>query len=232
MRRIFSISATALVGVLTFAGAAFAQSSGNVASDQLKTICAISNSDGTQSCHDPATGNAVQCPSFSTTGPLASPIMSTTIQTPSGSGTGLVITPSLDVGLYTQTKVSGTGTVTGSDHQIAGVQVTVTVDGGPVQPEVVDNGGNVTGVMYDQRFQQLSLDNIQCGAGNGGMCDISFVLSTLSAHSFNFVAPSIGGGNHSIKVYASLANPLTTQTEACFGPGTLTAVQVKAFKQN
>src|SRR5262249_29623652 len=157
----------------------FAQSSGNVASDQLKTICAISNIDGTQTCHDPATGVVVKCPTFSTAGPLASPIMSTTIQTPNGSGTGLVITPSLDVGLYTQTKVSGTGTLTGTDSQIAGVQVTVTVDGGPVQPEVTDNSGNVTGVMYDQRFQQLSLDNIQCGAGNGGLCDIGLVLSTL-----------------------------------------------------
>src|SRR5439155_2518415 len=167
MRKIFSVALAAIAVMLTSTGAGLAQSSGNVASDQLKTICDVSNSDGTQSCHDPATGTVVPCPSFSTTQPLASPIMSTTIQTPNGSGTGLVITPSLDVGLYTLTKVSGTGTLTGTDHQIAGVQVTVTVDGGPAQPEVVGLNG-VTGVMYDQRFQQLSLDNIQCGADNGG----------------------------------------------------------------
>jgi hypothetical protein len=204
---------------------AFAQSSGNIAFSTLQTVCEISASTGQQSCVDPATGQPVSCPTFG----AATPLMAATIQTPSGSGTGLVITPSLAVGLFTNTKVSGSGTLTGSNSQVTGVLVTVTVDGQPAAPEVaVAAPPGATGVVYEQRFQQLSTTNLQCSGTSG--CAIELVLSSMSAHSFNFVFPNLQQGTHFIDVYATLTNPPNTTTAAaCVGPGTLTVVQVKAF---
>jgi hypothetical protein len=107
--------------------------------------------------------------------------------------------------------------------------VTVTVDGKPAQPEVTAGSpAGVTGVVYDQRFQQLSVSNIQCSAGTS--CDISFLLSTMSAHSFNFFYPQVVQGTHTVNVYATLINPpATSSASACVGPATLTALQVKTF---
>ena len=82
-----------------------------------------------------------------------------------------------------------------------------------------------------QRFQQLSVNNLQCGGG--GMCNIDFVLSSMSAHSFSFVFPNAKQGTHVVNIYVTLTNPPnTTRAAACVGPGTVTVVQVKAFSQN
>jgi len=82
-----------------------------------------------------------------------------------------------------------------------------------------------------------------CGVTND--CSLDLVLSTLSAHSFNFVAPNVGGGVHNLKVQWEFActdsagNPTmcsqayTANTAgACAGPGTVTVQQVKAFSQS
>lgn len=222
--------------VLTFVGiatlfswqSAVAQSSGNIASDELQTVCEISAVTGQQSCVNPANGQSVSCPTFGS----STPLLTGQIQTPSGSGTGLVITPSVDVGLFTDTLVSGSGTLTGSDSQNTGVMITVTVDGKPAEPEVAAGSPpGATGVVYEQRFQQLSTNNIQCGGG--GTCSIELVLSSMSAHAFNFVYPNIQQGTHTVNVYATLVNPPnTTNASSCVGPATLTVTQVKAFSQN
>jgi len=220
----------AIVALALFGSpAALAQSSGNVATDNKKTVCEIATPPfSAYTCVDPSTGGSVPCPTFGS----STTYMTTQIQTSSGAGNGLIITPSLDVGLFTDTVVSGAGTLTGSDSQETGVMVTVTVDGNPAQPEVMAGSPpGATGVVYDQRFQQLSVSNLQCGGG--GACNIAFILSSMSAHSFNFFYPNLVQGTHVIKVYATLTNPPNTTTAAaCIGPGTLTAVQVKAFPQN
>jgi hypothetical protein len=184
----------------------------------------------------------VACPTLSNT----TPYLTTSIQVPSGSGNGVVITPSIVTGLFTSTTTSG-GNGKNTTTAEAGIMVTVTDNGNPVDPEVcttatADQGltagvgscgpGGVdtfTGVMYDERFQQLTLDNIACTTTAG--CSITLILSTLNAHSFNFLDFSSDGKTHTINVYASLVNSQGTQ-EACIGPATLTAVQVKAFQQN
>ena len=228
----------AFAGMLALAATpALAQSSGNVATDNLTTVCEVASKDGSLSCINPATGAPATCPTLSggSGGNLGTPLMSTTIQTPSGSGTALVVTPSLDTGLYTNTKVSSTdGVLTGTDTAESGLLVQVTVDGNPVDPEVTSTDtatfpGGISGVMYDERFQQLSTSNLACATSSG--CSIQLILSSLSAHSFNFTAPNMGQGNHVVNVYAQLVNTQGSEM-ACVGPGSLTVVQAKAFQQN
>ncbi len=219
------------------AAPAFAQSSGNVATDKLTTVCEISSSNGSLSCINPKDGSSVPCPTLSggSGGSIGTPLMTTTIQTPSGSGTALVITPSLDTGVFTSTTVSKTGGILfGTDTAESGLLVQVTVDGGPVDPEVkstdtADFPGGISGVMYDERFQQLSVANLQCATT--ATCSITLILSSLAAHSFNFIAPNLAQGNHTVDVYAQLVNTQGTEM-ACVGPGSLTVVQAKAFQQN
>jgi len=121
------------------------------------------------------------------------------------------------------------------------VKVYVTLDGNPVAP---DTGG---GIIYDQRFQQLSLADASamstCTMNNN--CDVDLVMSTLAAHSFDFVAPNVGGGNHTLQVgwrfqctdntgaMVPCSTAYTTNTAgACAGPGSVTVTQVKNFSQN
>jgi hypothetical protein len=227
----------AFAGMFALAAPAFAQSSGNVATDNLKTVCEVASKDGSLSCINPATGASAPCPTLSggSVGSLGTPLMTTTIQTPSRNGTALVITPSLDTGLFTETKVSNTGTLTGTDTAESGILVQVTVDGNPVDPEVIstdttDFPGGISGVMYDERFQQLSTSNLAC-VRSTTTCSITLILSSLSAHSFNFTAPNMTQGNHTVNVYAQLVNTQGSEI-ACVGPGSLTVVQAKAFQQN
>jgi hypothetical protein len=103
------------------------------------------------------------------------------------------------------------------------------------------------GIIYDQRFQQLStniFDQIAtCSVNNN--CSIDLVESTLAAHSFNFVAPNVGGGNHHLVVQwafqctdnAGVPTACTTAytantAGACAGPGSVTVTQVKNFSQD
>jgi len=73
----------------------------------------------------------------------------------------------------------------------AAVKVYVTMDGNAVPPET--GGSSPNGIIYDQRFQQLSMGTAAalatCAANN--MCDVDLVESTLAAHSFDFVAPNV-----------------------------------------
>jgi len=59
------------------------------------------------------------------------------------------------------------------------------------------------------------------------------ILSTLSANSLDWVAPSVGGGTHVIRVDWLLQPTTATANEAaCVGPGILTVTQVKTFSQS
>lgn len=232
MNRYARIVLSAAASLALAATAAYAQSSGNVATDELSTTCEIattsSSLSSTYTCVNPANGSSVPCPTIGGAALLTAPI-----QVSSGAGNAIVITPSIDTGLYTNTIVSGAGTLNGNDGEETGIMVTVEVCNSagscaPAQPEV-KSGSGVSGVMYDQRFQDLSVSNIQCGAGTA--CNIQLVQNTLSAHSFTFYYPVSTQDTYTVKVYATLANP-SANTAACVGPASLTAVQVKAFSQN
>jgi hypothetical protein len=169
-------------------------------------------------------------------------VLDTYIKTPNSSSTTLLITPSLVTGLFNNTQVTGAMETSANS---AAVRVFVTMDGSAVAP---DSGGtNPIGIIYDQRFQQLSsnvFDSItSCSANN--TCSIDLVESTLAAHSFNFVAPNVGGGVHHLQVKWAFqctdntgtsvpcTTAYTTNTAgACAGPGDVTVTQVKTFTQS
>jgi hypothetical protein len=157
-------------------------------------------------------------------------LLTTTVQTPNSSQTALVIRPSLVTGLYTDTKLSGTQT---SATSLANVTVYVTLDGTPVPPATSANPG----VVFDSRFQQLNsnLTTAIATLSAGTITDtyLELILSTLSAHSFDFVAPNVGGGSHTIKVSWTVNGTANNGTWAgCVGPGVITVQQVKNFSQN
>ncbi|MBF6570440.1 MAG: hypothetical protein IVW54_16360 [Candidatus Binataceae bacterium] len=223
MKRLnLSLAAAFALAMPIVASSAFAQSSGNFAAQVLTPQCVLSSADGSLS------------------GGIAGTEMDTSIKTPNSSQTALLITPSLVTGLYTNTNIYTSKSLS---SETAAVVVHVTMDGNPVAP---DTG---SGVIYDERFQQLSstLFSQLTECANNDNCNIDLVLSTASAHSFNFVAPSVGGGNHHLVVTWSFlcdngtgtltaaacsSNFTKNSAAACAGPGSLTVQQVDAFSQS
>jgi len=75
-------------------------------------------------------------------------------------------------------------------------------------------------------------------AGANNLCNLDLILSTLSAHSFNFIV-TVPGGSYNINatwqvkgVVPSGGKNNNAQVEACVGPGTLTVTQVKVFNKS
>jgi hypothetical protein len=142
-------------------------------------------------------------------------IMSTQIKT--SNQKTLFINPSLVCGLYTETGVkSGSGRKDTSTAS-ASIQMQVLVDGQAAMPGVV---------IYCSRTQTLSatLGGIlqSCSDANGdgvitaGEClmtdeEISLLLSTMNASSFNFGA-NVAQGVHTIAVQAKIETSTSTQT--------------------
>ncbi len=237
-RKILCLS-VAILACTTFA---LAQSSGSFSAAVATTACTLNTTTG-------ALGGGLP----------GGTVLSTTVQTPNSSSTALDIRFSAVTGLFTDTKVSNT---VSTSTATAGVTVFTTMDGQPVAPNqsckqgdpgcycgVDSNYPNVcqTGVVYDERFQSVSqnflslLGNVvDCTTTDTGTCDLELILSTLSAHSMDFVAPSVGQGNHNLKVQWAITNVTPTNTNnntnatagACVGPGALTVTQVKNFSQN
>jgi len=205
----------------------WAQSSGNFTATITSTQCTINTAPGQN-------GGAL-VPGTST----PTMMLDTYIKTPNGQGTSLLITPSLVTGLFNNTEV--TGAMENSANSAA-VKVFVTLDGHPVAPASTTNAG----IIYDERFQQLSSNVFDAIAGCAisNNCNIDLATSTLAAHGFNFVAPNVPGGNHHLVVSwdfectnngttmpCSMA--YTTNTAgACAGPGSVTVTQVKNFSQD
>ena len=148
-------------------------------------------------------------------------------------------------GLFTRTKSTATDPTV---IAVSGVRVRVLLDGAVVAPGVDTEGDGVADaddgwVYYDKRFQLLSTniwntitdpacDNPETLDVVEG-CFIELILSTLGAHSLDFVAPSVGGGTHTVKVEWQLDPSAANANEAaCVGPSVLTVTQVKAFSQS
>ena len=94
-------------------------------------------------------------------------------------------------------------------------------------------------VVYDERFQQL---NTSFSLITNGL-----ILSTMSAHSFNFTEGNVPGGIHTIKMNwyfgcdngtgqlstgACMSTFTPDTAAACAGPGTLTVQQVQNFQHD
>jgi hypothetical protein len=215
--------------LLFVTGSALAQSSGNFSASYFPVACTINNSTGGFGTSGSSTtggvcvtnGTAVNCG-----------LLNAAIKTSSGNGVTLVITPSAVTGLYTETKV--TNLASSATAQV-GIQVCVQVDGKGAG--VV--GGDANGcAMYDERFQQLSTNLFTvvstCALATTSVCNIDLVLSTLAAHSYNFIA-QVPGGQHTVTATWSVVNTNTVGNAtvgACLGPGNVTVTQYKVFQNS
>jgi hypothetical protein len=225
----FAVGGVAVVGLAAFSvTVARAQSSGNFTAAVQTTQCTMNTTPGL-----PNSGALID--------PQPINVLTTTIKTPNSKFTTLLIRPSLVTGLFTNTGANANE----YSGRSAAVKVYVTLDGQPVAPAT----STTPGIIYDQRFQQLSLADASamatCAANEE--CDVDLVMSTLAAHSFDFVAPDVGGGDHTLRVEweftcsdangnMSPSNCTTAYTAntagACAGPGSVTVTQVKNFSQN
>jgi len=220
------VAATLVTGLTT----GWSQSSGNFTATITSTQCTINTTPGLPDSGALSGGSPVT-------------MLDTYIQTPASKFTTLLITPSLVTGLFNNTEVTQAMETSGNS---AAVRVFVSLDGKPVAPDVQTTNGPV-GIIYDQRFQQLStniFDQITtCSMMNN--CSLDLIESTLGAHSFSFVAPNVGGGTHHLVVKwafectdnTGAITPCTVTyaantAGACAGPGSVTVTQVKNFSQD
>src|SRR5437868_12171325 len=136
------VVAVLAIGLTTGSG----QSSGNFTATISKTQCTINTTPG-------QTGGALQ-PGTST----PTMMLDTYVQTPNSKFTTLLIRPSLVTGLFNNTEI--TGAMENSANSAA-EKVFVTLDGNPVAP--ADTA--TPGIIYDERFQQLSSNVFDSIAG-------------------------------------------------------------------
>jgi len=170
------------------------------------------------------------------------------IKTNSGSGNVFLIRPSAVIGLLTDVTVQKNSTIDiGTSSALAGVDFNVDVKSLSGQPQAnVIPGYPIT---YASRFVQIStnLFNVlgtlctdTTGVANpfGGTtamgCFISFNESTVSAHSFDWIASGLASGNYGITVSwdSSLGNFGISRSMTCVGPVNLTVQQNKVFSFN
>ena len=235
------------------ASMALAQSSGNFDAAVNPTVCTLNSSTGNLSPLCAPTLDGTECV-----------LLDTTIKTSNGSGTTLLITPSAATGLFTSTKLSSTVNTATAD---IGIKVCVQVAGGHVLPNDSPNAPDTSCLVYDQRFQQISntlFTNVAtCAVGNAGTvctsdadcsggticgppdltgtrtctCGFDLTLSTLSAHSFNFIA-KVPGDNlpHHVRATWKLTGVNQTvgssSVAACVGPADVTVTQTKIFNNS
>jgi hypothetical protein len=214
---------------------ALAQSSGgNFTASVDNTVCSVNSTTGGQACSGPS------CILFTANGGGS---LTAQIKLPNSSP-GLLVTPSLVTGLYTNTLSANT-----APSETAAIVVVVTDTIGSSIKTLTPNqtcvntltDGTQCGVAYDERFQQL----ITTGFTSSQSVDL--ILSSLSAHSFNFTEGNVPGGIHTVKVKwyfgcdngsgtlstAACSSAFAPNTAAaCAGPGTLTVTQVQQFQHS
>jgi len=170
------------------------------------------------------------------------------IKTNSGSGNVFLIRPSAVIGLLTDVTVQKNSTIDiGTSSALAGVDFNVDVKSLSGQPQAnVIPGYPIT---YASRFVQISTNlfnvlgtlctdvsasNLVGGVTTAVGCYISFNESTVSAHSFDWIASGLASGNYGITVSwdSSLGNFGISRSMTCVGPVNLTVQQNKVFSFN
>ncbi len=169
-------------------------------------------------------------------------VMDTTIKT--SNVADLFANVSLVTGLYTSTNVKGNGSGSTSTSVAQGtIEVRVLLDD---QPGLAYPDTTGDGIIFDQRIQTLSAnlgyvftDCFANGGNTGTGCtltpeQITLVLDTTAAHSFAFILPDVGVGNHTLRIQAR-SSTSTTGTDpvnvaianAVYGLGSLTVESVR-----
>ena len=158
------------------------------------------------------------------------------IKTSSGNGNVFLVRPSAVIGLLTDVSIgSKNSTIIGTSSALAGVDVSVAVSpaSGQPNPTLTPNYP----VTYDSRFIQISSNLFSvlgtlCTTTTG--CYISFNESTVSAHSFDWIASKLQSGQYNVTVNwtSSLGDFGVANSMTCVGPVNLTVQQNKVFSFN
>ncbi len=235
------------------AGIALAQSSGNFTyGDTGGTHCVLSKSNGAITggaiCSSGTDCTANGCtPIPSTSGNVCAGTISAGIKTSSGAGNVFDIRPSAVIGLLTDVSLQKNSTLdVGTSTAYAGVDFDVEVTPGSGQP-----APTVTPdfpVTYAARFVEISSNlfdvlgstcttvgtNSLGGTVTAQGCYITFDESTVSAHSFDWIASNLSSGTYGIAANwkASLGNTGISEALTCVGPVNLTVEQNKVFSFN
>lgn len=172
-----------------------------------------------------------------TTGGMGS--LSTSLKVSSGNGVAILVRPSAVTGLLTDVAVKGNqggGVQTATAQASIQFQVTVTPQGNNAVPTVTPSAP----VTYDDRFLGITTNLFdllsECTVANP--CTFEIDMTTLSAHSFDYVVTGLSAGNYTITVNwtittnGSQSNTVPTPALGCVGPLMLTATQVKIFTQS
>lgn len=234
MRKMFVICL-----LLSFATFGLAQSStspqGGAGIYTGNAVCAASNA-GLGSSLQPCTDSTGNGQWFT--------VMNSSLKT--SNTTDLFINPSLVTGLYTETQVKGSNTGTSQTAAATGsVAVRVLIDctncgaSGSMQVGNASYGAaaqpdpGATGVVFDARIQQLSAT---LGTVITSTCltaldtctpeQIDLILSTTSAHSFNYILTNVGAGQHTITVQARLDAGQVCTNNNSNGTGGVTCTNV------
>lgn len=205
-----------------------------------------------QTCHDIFTGAAVPVTpdNFAT-------VMSSTIKV--SNRQSLFVSPSMVTGLYTQTKVRTSTGSTSTAVAAGGVYmraiitnqatgaVTVAYPVAACNPAILgcqaDSAGKF-GVTLDSRVQTLTQDISNCIVSTGGVVNGScsfdlttdLILKTTSAHTFNFIFPSVGQGTYTVAIQvavnsgASVNGSGTAIGAAAYGLGSMTVESVRLVR--
>ena len=243
MRKAFLILAVAVL----LPALAKSQSSGNFTygSNGGTTHCVLNDGGsitGGQICRenctaDPITG-VVSCTGDGQGSGLCVGGFAVGIKTNSGNGNVFDIRPSAVIGLLTDVSLQKSSTVdVGTSSALAGVDVSVAVS--PAPAAVIPSYP----VTYDSRFVQISSNLFQVLATTcttisstnpTGSCFFNFNESTVSAHSFDWIATGLSSGGYVVTVNwsSSLGNTGISRALTCVGPVNLTVTQNKVFQFN
>jgi hypothetical protein len=233
------------VATLLCATVAFAQSSGNFtygSNGGGSTHCVL-NSNGSitggqtcsSSCTADASGN-ITCTGQGTDQCIGSYAVG--IKTNSGAGNVFVMRPSAVIGLLTDVSLQKSSTLNvGSSSALAGVDFYVGVS--PAPAAVIPNYP----VTYASRFVQISSNLFDVlgstcttvsATNPTGSCFFNFNESTVSAHSFDWIATGLSSGEYiaTVNWYSSLGNTGLSSSMTCVGPVNFTVQQNKVFQFN
>jgi len=242
MKKIMSICTVAVYGL----SLGFAQSSGNFTygSNGGSTHCVL-NSNGSitggQICQQNCTLNAdgtISCTGDGNGSGLCAGGFSVGIKTNSGNGNVFVLRPSAVVGLLTDVSlVKNSVADIGTSSALAGVDFSVSIS--PAPAKVIPSYP----VTYDSRFVQIS-SNLFTVLGTTcttisptnptGSCYFNFDQSTVSAHSFDWIASGLSQGQYvaTVNWSSSLGNTGISHALTCVGPVNFTVQQNKVFSFN
>lgn len=168
-----------------------------------------------------------------------STIMSSTIK--ASNQKELIMDVSLECGLLTRTKVSSKTGISDTSSAQASVMVRVLIDGKVAKPgEVVfckrtqELSATFAGILQECRDANLdgTISQDECSFLPE---ELSLMLSTMNANSFNFILDNVSTGLHKIEVQAKISSGTSVQlgsadAKASIGKGSIVVEEMRLIR--